>query len=75
VKNTYKIEKNLPFKKVKKYTNYPFDLMEEGDSFWVPEGEVHRARCAAYYWGKRNDIEVYTASEKDGVRIWRGGFN
>ena len=72
MKNAFKVEKNVPFKKS---TKYPFDLMEEGDSFWVPEVEAHRARSAAHYWGKRNDIEVYTAAEKDGVRIWRGGFN
>lgn len=72
MKSVFKIEKNVPYKKVKKYMKYPFDQMEEGDSFWVPEGEVNRARTSAYYWGKQNGVDVYTASEQNGVRIWVG---
>ena len=75
MKNALKIEKNVPYKKLKSYMMYPFDLMEEGDSFWVPQGDAQHARSAAYYWAKRSGIDIYTASEKDGVRIWRGSEN
>jgi hypothetical protein len=64
------IEKNIPMTIGKKL--YPFDLMEVGDSFFVP-GTTPKAMTyplAAYQ--KRNASTKFTTRSVDGgVRLWR----
>lgn len=53
---------------------YPFDEMEVGDSFYVPN--VHKNfsiySCVYHYNAKnKKDIKISQRRENNGVRIWR----
>lgn len=69
----YRIEKGVPMgaRKFAREKKYPFKDMSPGDSFLIPEDDVHRnqrqacANSAAYY-GKK----IATRKVEGGVRVW-----
>ena len=70
------IEKNISIKLRVKNPRYPFDIMELGDSFFVPVENEHRTalsarlRMCAYANGKRSGM--FSIRRVDGgVRCWR----
>lgn len=59
----YQIESNVPFPESghrRKFTNYPFDLMKNGDSFVVPEDAYATVRAAAYQYNRQCKEEGVT---------------
>ena len=71
------IEKNIPIKQRVKNSRYPFDIMELGDSFFVPVGNEHRTaavgarlRTCAYAHGKRRGMFSFRKVD-GGLRCWR----
>jgi len=78
------IEKNIPIRKKIKpnATNYPFDKMEIGDSFFVKVKNGNKltslasglSTCAREY-AKRHNLDwkflVSSYTELNGARIWR----
>jgi hypothetical protein len=70
-----KIDKGMPIPPPP-HKKYPFDLMEVGDSFFVPAGEdIERThnnlRCSALAFGLRRQQRFTTRREDGGVRVWR----
>ena len=83
-KKIFKIEKNIPYKRKgrKGHAIFPFEKMEEGDSFFVSldKGKnIASLRCQLHSNAKsyclRNKLEwKFTTRidiENNGVRIWR----
>lgn len=73
----YDIEKGIP---VTNYSAYPFHSMEVGDSFFINEAnkskrkqKQRKAVSSAYMYALRNKIEfkIKTATNNEGIRIWR----
>ena len=73
----FKLDKNIPIPRAKlgRPPKYKWDLMEVGDSFFLPRtahyaGRLVQARKAA---GDKNTYMVRGIREngKDGARIWR----
>lgn len=64
------IEKNIAM--VKKYTDYPFDKMDVGDSIFV-DGQTSAGNAAmqARTHGYRKGLKFSARKEGSGVRIWR----
>ncbi len=53
---------------------YPFDEMEVGDSFFIPEADhalQSSAASAAYTWGKSNKKKISKRAVTGGTRFWR----
>ena len=71
----FKIEKNIqtPRRKYQSRKNYPFDKLEIGDSFFVPETRTSKRSIAAYssLMGKLLNKRFITKTQENGVRIWR----
>lgn len=77
------IEKNVPIparKSSVRNKKYPFELMEVGDSFFVPERSVKTfgstvsaaARRTGYKFATRQTAEHGQFGERvEGVRVWR----
>lgn len=66
-----KIEKNVPIKKMKKESKYPFEKMDIGDSFEVEFNNV-RERVKFYELAKRKGISITVRKTSDKtIRIWR----
>lgn len=69
------IDKNIPVpegRKKGRRVAYPFEQMEVGDSFVIPDGEREKCRMAAYAWGKRRNLRFVVRLDDDGdVRCWR----
>jgi hypothetical protein len=64
----YNIEKGVPYEK------YPFDMMEDGDSFTVTKPEMGEVRLAIGRWHRDHPNSIYhlrTRSIEDGLRIWK----
>lgn len=69
--SVYKIDKDVPYHG-KIQQKYPYQLMEVGDSFFVPtrkEGYVAIAACRKS--AKGTDKEFSSRKELEGNRIWR----
>ena len=81
---TYKIEKGIPVSDARiKKSKYPFRDMEVGDSFFIDLADadassdscfsIHRwagnHRCAAYKFGRENNLKFKTTMQNDGLRI------
>tara|TARA_Y100000817_G_scaffold65790_1_gene49707 strand:+ start:1422 stop:1661 length:240 start_codon:yes stop_codon:yes gene_type:complete len=74
------IEKTVPMPEVpqrRRYSRYPWEDMEVGDSFHVPTTSKQTAQSsligAANSWAGRHapDRKFITRRDPDGVRIWR----
>lgn len=64
------IDKNVPMKRARAQSKYPFGDMDIGDSFFVEKGRKQVA-CAASSYGKRNRKKYAVRAEGDGARCWR----
>jgi hypothetical protein len=62
-----KIEKNIPAPNHKKGTQWPFALMNVGDSFLGTQS----ARTASFVWAKKHNHKFASKRENGLVRIWR----
>ena len=71
----YNIEKGIPLPST--YSNYPFELMEIGDSFSIGKYDIETSRnvrSAARHWTVRNknNKKFTVRKQRDNtVRVWR----
>jgi hypothetical protein len=75
----FKIDHDVPIPNAPRNSRYPWDQMQVGDSFFVPDPDGKNghlkllntmAGCASNQ--KKKKKTVYTVrSESNGVRIWR----
>jgi hypothetical protein len=67
----FEIEKGIPIKSGT--GRFPFEQMEVGDSFLVPDGDCSRQAVSAAIvrQHKRSDKRFVTRAAKDGRRVWR----
>lgn len=67
-----KVEKGVPIPTPRQCNKkYPYDQMEPGDSFLVPEDEGQSAYVACRTWGKDAGMEWTRRKTAAGWRIWR----
>lgn len=70
-----KVEKHIPLPPIRQeYANYPFEEMEVGDSFFVPDMDgimAHRLQVQISYQRHRSDKRFTSRRVADGVRVWR----
>lgn len=67
----YEITKDVPIPAPIKKHNYPYDLLQVGESFWV-SGVKMQALCNANRrQSKRLSRTFVCRREGDGVRVWR----
>lgn len=65
------LEKGIAIPEKQKVVKYPYQYMEVGDSFLVPEGNLSKV-CNASYREWKKTGRKYTARVVDGgVRVWR----
>ena len=71
------VEKGVPrsFNQKPPHVRYPWEIMEVGDSFWMPILYYHRAVQAsmvrAKKYGETYDHAVISDDGEIGVRFWR----
>ena len=65
----FKIDKGILLPKAR--SKYPFQEMEVGDSFKVPETMLQRARGAAYQYARRSKTKFTCRANQGKIRIWR----
>ena len=69
---TLKVEKGFPMPESKKLRKYPLDVMEVGDSFFVPNGlQGHISPSANKLHPKRFTTRTVTEDGIRGIRVWR----
>ena len=72
---TFMIEKNVPLPEQNIRWKYPFDQMEVGDSFFVPNKESTQMSALCKRASKRLEARFVTAKaeagDAKGVRVWR----
>ncbi len=66
--NEYKIEKGIPMPPIPK--KYPFNLMEIGDSFFVPK-PPNKVSAVAGLYGKRHGKKFRCITVDGGTRVFR----
>ena len=66
----YEIEKNIEIPS-NKHQKYPWDDLEVGDSFLMPDGNLNQARSASNSWAMRHNVEFAVRTVDGGVRVWR----
>lgn len=73
-----KIEKNIPIPVTE--IKYPFDKMDVGDSFFIPENDKKvrlKIQCAVrsyfniYKKKTKATMKIISKSLENGVRVWR----
>ena len=71
----YTIEKDIPLTGRQKAQRFPFDFMEVGNSFFVPNGNIGTVNGARKLFQKRNPQYAQwvfaNRTVKNGVRCWR----
>lgn len=65
------IEKNLPLPKERLRNSYPFNQMDIGDSFLVPEGKMQVVLNANYRASKQLGMKFIARKDTGGIRVWR----
>lgn len=73
---SYEIQKNVPMPTlmvgVAPQAKYPFHLMEVGESFHEPNGQIIQSvRQSAIRHGKLNNKKFMVKKDGSGVRVWR----
>jgi len=72
---TFTIDSHIPtpMKHQGTPSKYPFNTMEIGDSFFVPnvEGKRNPAAQSAHTDGRRKGRKYVTRTEGNGLRVWR----
>ena len=71
MEQVYEITKAVPIPEPIKRHNYPYEMLQVGESFWVT-GVSMQALCNSNRrQAKRLDRKFICRKEKNGVRIWR----
>lgn len=77
---TIEINKDIPIPSSRRSENhkFPFDKLEVGQSFLVPNPDNlpakqvrNRVNSLANYFGKRKDKKFVIRTTTEGVRVWR----
>ena len=67
-----KIEKGIPIpKKFGTCAKWPFEKMEIGDSFLMPELAAQQASGRAGYWARKMGHKYTCREVEGGTRVWR----
>lgn len=71
-----RIESGIPIPEpARAKKNYPWPLLQPGDSFFIPEGKQANVASAANQFARKNGVRFVTrVREEDGVsgvRVWR----
>jgi hypothetical protein len=69
--SNFVIEKGVPLPGRGRSPIYPFEQMEVGDSFAVPEDKRHVVGPAAAWFGKRHGRKYSVRKTTGGFRVWR----
>jgi hypothetical protein len=70
----FKVERGIPIPPMPhpgRPYKYPWRLLEVGDSFFVPEGNLKTLRSAWKEASKRLGFRCSYRQEEGGIRIWR----
>lgn len=69
---TIKIDKDVPLPTTRFYASqFPFDLMDVGDSFFVPTASMGTVRSMASRRSTRNQMRYSVRRVENGARVWR----
>lgn len=72
----YKIERGLPVPETKRggqekghlrFTRFPFDNMQVGDSFFIPDGDPPNCQATA----EKRGMKITSRKVPGGYRVWR----
>ena len=69
----YEIEKGVPLPEEKKKHNYPYEDLQVGESFFVPDGNMNLLCNYNRVRGKRLERKFVCRKEGKGIRVWRVG--
>ena len=67
----YEIAKDVPIPSPIKKHNYPYELLQVGESFWVAGIKMQALCNANLRQSKRLNRKFVCRREGDGVRVWR----
>jgi hypothetical protein len=68
----FKISKDIPAPSRRRFHLYPFQTLEVGESFFVPNGYIQLAGSAnTRYAPKRFTARTRTEEGVKGIRVWR----
>jgi len=66
------IERNIPIPPERNRKNdYPYEVMDVGESFFVPDSDIQRVCNCNYRANKLLDKKFIARREGNGVRVWR----
>jgi hypothetical protein len=65
------LEKGIAIPEKQKVVKYPYQYMEVGDSFLVPEGNLSKVCNASYREWKKTGRKYTARVVEGGVRVWR----
>jgi hypothetical protein len=66
------VSSDIPIPPSRRQQNWPFDQMEKGDSFPIPEGESKRCRNAACAYQRTHPgVRFIVRQTLGGYRAWR----
>lgn len=65
------IEKGIPLPEERKRNVYPYQAMEVGESFLVPEAKMQIVCNSNYRVSKATGMKFTARKEGNGVRVWR----
>lgn len=67
----FEIEKDVPLPTIKHGKKYPWEQMDVGDSFFVPEVKQSLMGTNAAHNTRMTGRRYTTRKENGGVRVWR----
>ena len=65
------VESSIPVPRVRMRREYPYKVMEVGDSFFVPDAKMQVVCNNNYRTGKLLGKKFIARRLGDGVRVWR----
>jgi len=68
---TFKVEKGIPIPVARNVAKYPYEGMEIGDSFFVPNMSRVRMNGSVQHQQYRRGWKFSMRTESNGVRVWR----
>ncbi len=67
----YEITKEVPLPEPKVRHNYPYEVMQVGESFWVAGISLQALCNSNRRWSKKLERRFICRREGEGVRVWR----
>jgi hypothetical protein len=67
----YEITKAVPIPEPMKRLNYPYEQLQVGESFWVPDVNVQHMCNANRRKSKSLGRTFVARKENNGIRVWR----